>query len=63
MFYFVSQVEENMAIVRNFEVSENSNSFSKQDRLAEQSSQTTNLPWVKAIFPCRGKADATTAPI
>ena len=52
-----------MEIVRNFEMSENSNFFSKQDRLAEQSSQTTNPPWVKIIFPGRGKADATNAPI
>ena len=50
-----------MEIVRNFEMSENSNFFSKQDRLAEQSSQTTNPPWVKIIFPGRGKADATNA--
>ena len=61
LFHF--QVEENMEIVRNFEMSENSNFFSKQDRLAEQSSQTTNPPWVKIIFPSRGKADATNAPI
>ena len=61
LFHF--QVEENMEIVRNFEMSENSNFFSKQDRLAEQSSQTTNPPWVKIIFPGRVKADATNAPI
>ena len=52
-----------MEIVRNFEMSENSNFSSKQDLLAEQSSQTTNPPWVKSIFLGRGKADATNAPI
>ena len=52
-----------MEIVRNFEMSENSNFFSKQDRLAEQSSQTTNPPCVEIIFPGRGKADPTNAPI
>ena len=52
-----------MEIVRNFEMSENGYFFSKQDPLAEQSSQTTNPPWVKIIFPGRGKADATNTPI
>ena len=52
-----------MEIVRNFEMSENSNFFSKQDRLAEQSSQTTNPPWIKIIFPDIEEVDATNAPI
>ena len=52
-----------MEIVRNFELSENSNLFSKQDRLAEQSSQTTNPPWVKIIFPGKGKANVANVPI
>ena len=52
-----------MEIVRNFEMSENSQFFSKHGRLAQKSSQTTNWPWVKIIFPGRGKADATNAPI
>ena len=52
-----------MEIVQNFEMSENSQFFSKQDRLAQKSSQTTNPPWIKIIFPSRGKADTTNAPI
>ena len=50
-----------MEIVRNFEMSENPDFFSKQDRLAQKSSPATNPPWVKIIFPGRGKADATDA--
>ena len=52
-----------MEIVQNFEMSENSQFFSKQDCLAQRSIQTTNSQWVKIIFPHSGKADATNAPI